>query len=161
MKLKLPGIVASPQDVMSLLFEIKDYSKWFLHESIKVESHVKHVIKSPELSQGAKELLHNWSNNKALTRASLDELIENLEKYNSHASTITITLAAPVTNPVKATIVDWCRNNLSDNMLVNFSFNSNLLGGMIVRIGSRMFDWSFRRQIMDSKAKFPEVLRHV
>jgi hypothetical protein len=161
MKFKLPDIIASPQDVTSLFFEIKDYSKWFLHESIKVESSIKKVVKSPEMSPGAKELLHDWSTKNPITRTSLDELISILEKYTSEAPVMTIVLAAPATNDIKSKLVGWCRNNLAKNMLVNFSFNTSLLGGMVIRIGSHIYDWSFRRQLLDNKSKFPEVLRNV
>ena len=161
MKLKLPDAIASPQDVMSLYFELKDYSKWFLHESIKVESHVKKVAKSPELSPGAKELINDWSSKESLTRIRLDELVEILEKYTEDAPVMTIVLAAPATTDIKSNLVGWCRKNLAKNMLVNFSFNSNLLGGIVIRIGSRIFDWSFRRQILSEKNIFPEVLKHV
>lgn len=161
MKLKLPNTIASPQDVLSLLLEIKEYSKWFLHESIKIESHVKKITKSPELSVGAKELLHDWSDKKPLTTSRLDELIEMLEKYNNNAPTMTIILAAPATNDIKKNLVEWCRKNLAKDMLINFSFNSNILGGIIVRIGSHIFDWSFRRQILAEKNKIPEVLSRV
>jgi len=161
MKLKLPDSVASPQDVASLIQEIKDYSRWFLHESIKIESKIKHVSKSPELSVGAKDLIQEWSNKKPLNQTNLDELINILNNYCSDAPVMTITLAAPVTNSIKETLVAWCRNNLAKNTLVNFQFNTCLLGGMVVRCGSHIFDWSFRRQILANKNNFPKVLRNV
>jgi len=161
MKLKLPDSIASPQDVTALLFEVKEYSQWFAHESIKIESHIKHVSKSPELSTGAKILLQELSDKKPITKESLDELIGVLNKYCDNAPIMTITLAAPATNSVKEILVAWCRTNLAKNTLVNFQFNTSLLGGMVVRFGSHIFDWSFRRQILANKNNFPKVLRHV
>jgi hypothetical protein len=32
---------------------------------------------------------------------------------------------------------------------------------MVVVHGSRIYDWSFRRQILATREKFPEVLRNV
>jgi F0F1-type ATP synthase delta subunit len=44
---------------------------------------------------------------------------------------------------------------------VNFNYNRSLLGGMVVRAGSRVFDWSFRRQIIGAEEKFTEVFHRV
>jgi F0F1-type ATP synthase delta subunit len=161
MKLKLPDSVASQQDVEALLIEIKNYSNWFLHEQIKIESNIKHVSKSPELSSGAKTLFQEIFSKKSIGKDSLDSLIDTLNKYCDDAPIMTITLAAPVTNSVKETLVAWCRNNLAKNTLINFQFNTNLLGGMVVRFGSHIFDWSFRRQILENKHSFTKVLRNV
>jgi len=161
MKLKLPDSIASPQDVSALLLEVKEYSQWFSHELIKVESNIKHVSKSPELSTGAKTLFEEMFSKKSHDKGSLDDLVDILSKYSNDAPIMTITLAAPVPNSVKETLVAWCRNNLAKNTLVNFQFNTSLLGGMVVRFGSHIFDWSFRRQILGNKNNFPKVLRNV
>ena len=161
MKLKLPDSVASSQDVSSLMAEVHDFARWFLHESIKVDANVKHVTKSPDLSLGAKDLIHEWGVKKPLTEQSLDELIDILKKYTDDAPVITLTLAAPPTNDIKSILVAWCRKNLAQNILVSFQFNTALLGGMVVRCGSHIFDWSFRRQILAARENFPGVLRRV
>jgi F0F1-type ATP synthase delta subunit len=70
-------------------------------------------------------------------------------------------LAAPPSNGIKKTLVAWCRKNIATDILVNFDFNSTLLGGMVVRYGSHVFDWSFRRKILEEHSKFPGVLRNV
>jgi F0F1-type ATP synthase delta subunit len=50
---------------------------------------------------------------------------------------------------------------VAPNMLVDFKFNSTMLGGMVVQYGSHIYDWSFRQRILDARDKFPEVLRSV
>lgn len=161
MSLRLPNSVASSQDVMSLLFEIKEYSKWFSHEIIKVESHIKKVSKSPDLSIGAKLLLEELSEKKSLSKDTLENLIESLSTYCDKAPTISITLASPTNEKTKETLVSWCRKNLAQNTLVNFGFNSSLLGGMVIRCGSHIYDWSFKRQILANKQNFAKVLKNV
>ena len=161
MKLRLPDSVASSQDVTSLLLEVRDYARWFLHESIKINAKIKHISKSPDISPSAKELIHEWSVKKPLSQASLDELIKILEDYVDDAPVINITLAASPTNDIKASLVAWCRKNIAQNILITFQFNATLLGGMVIRYGSRIFDWSFRRQLLAARENFPEVLRRV
>jgi hypothetical protein len=160
-KLKLPDSVASSQDVASLQIEVRDYARWFTHESIKQRTHAPHASESPVLSAACKELLAAYSGKKELDRTRLDDLVKELEHYNRTAPTITLTLAAPVTGAIKANLVKWCRTNITPDVLVNFQFNATLLGGMVVRYGSRVFDWSFRRHILANRDKFPEVLRRV
>lgn len=161
MKLKLPDSVSSSQDLTSLQLEIREYARWFAHDAMKQRVSGKSTTDSPVLSIAANDLLRSWTNKASLTQHDLDELIKMLDNYKRSASTLTITLAAPPTNDIKKTLVAWCRDNIAPDVLVSFQFNSTLLGGMVIRYGSRVFDWSFRRQILAARANFPEVLRRV
>jgi F0F1-type ATP synthase delta subunit len=161
MKLKLPDTVASLQDITAQQLELHDYAKWFAHESIKKRVDAKRASQMPALSPAALQTLQAWHANTTLSEQTLEALIKTLEDYRRSAPAITLTLAAPPTNAIKATLVAWCRTNIAPNVLVSFQFNTTLLGGMVVRYGSRVFDWSFRRQILGAREKFPEVLRRV
>lgn len=161
MKINLPDSVASTQDLASLLLEFHDYSKWYSHNSILKRTGSKQGSDAPTLSTSATELFRAWTTKNPLSQSSLDELIVFLEQYNTGASVITITLAAPATRDIKSLLVGWCRKNISENILVTFKFNATLLGGMVVQRGSHIFDWSLRRDILAEKHKFPEVLRRV
>lgn len=162
MKLKLPSMVSSPQDLSALILEIHEYSRWLQHESIKRRANVKRKPVPPALTPAAEELLRGLHDSHgSASQHAVDDLIDILEHYKKSAPTITLTLAAPPTSGVKMNLVDWCRQNISPDVLVNFQFNQTLLGGMVVRSGSRVFDWSFRRQLLEARSKFPEVLRNV
>lgn len=161
MKFKLPDSVASSQDLASLLIELRQYTHWFTHESIKKLVSARHRSDPPIVSAAGTEILRFCEADKTLTQQSLESMIETLEKYSGTAPSITITLAAPPTSSIKTTLVAWCRENIAHNILVTFQFNTTLLGGMVVRYGSHIFDWSFRRQILATRQSFPEVLRHV
>ena len=161
MKLQLPNSVSSAQDVASIILEIKSYGRWFSHQAILQRTGAKHATESPQLSPTATELLRSWSAKQPLTQTRLDELSTVLQQFIKSAQVVTITLAAPPTGDVKQTLVAWCRTNISPQILVSFQFNQTLLGGMVVRYGSRIFDWSFRRQILAARDTFPEVLRRV
>lgn len=161
MKLRLPDTIASLQDLTALQLELHDYSKWFAHEAIKQRVGTERAATAPLLTPAASELIRTWTGSKDLTQQSLDTLTKTLNEYRSSAPTITLTLAAPPTSTIKADLVAWCRQNIAPNVLISFQFNATLLGGMVVRYGSRVFDWSFRRQILSQRAAFPEVLRRV
>ncbi len=161
MKLKLDGTIASPQDLRALRNELHAYGSWLAHNDIKRQTGAGSKSPAPELSPAAKNCLKTYVPNSNKASAALDELVAELDKLSASAKIITITLAAPATGSLKQTLVDWCRSHLAENILVSFQFNANLLGGMVVRSGSHIFDWSFRRQILDNRGKFPEVLRSV
>jgi len=161
MKLKLPGSIASKQDLTTLEIEIREYSRWFAHESIKKRVNAKYASESPVMSLGAMELLREWKAKHQIDQDSLDTLIKTLEEYGKTSPSITITLAAAPPNNIKMTLVNWCRENIAPDIIVNFRFNATILGGMVINYGSRVFDWSFRRQILANRGILPEVLRRV
>jgi hypothetical protein len=162
MKFNLPDSILSLQDLTSVQLELQDYARWFAHESMKQRvSASSTTTASPVLTPATAELLHQWQAKKPLTQALLDDLLSTLESYKKTATTVSITLAAPPTSAIKKILVNWCRQNISPNILVSFQFNATILGGMVIRYGSRVFDWSFKRQLLAARHTFPEVLRRV
>lgn len=161
MKLQLPDSVCSRQDVAALLVDVQAYVRWYYHVTIKKRLKLRGASEQPDISPAARELIQDWSIKKPLSLKSLDELISALKSFKDAAPTLDITLAAPATKNLKKSLVTWCRKNIEPDVLVTFKFDSTLLGGMVVRYGSHIFDWSFRRQILASRDKFPEILRHV
>jgi hypothetical protein len=159
--LKLEDTVSSPQDVKALVQEIHEYERWFAHNYIKKRVHARNISPEPVLSPASKAVIRTWSSGKEVTTKSLDELIATLENYANTAPLLTVTLAAVPSAGLKKQLVGWCRDNLAPNVLINFQFNATLLGGMVVRSGSHVYDWSFRRTILAERARFPEVLRRV
>jgi F0F1-type ATP synthase delta subunit len=157
MKLNLPSVISSGQDLGGLVLELREYSRWLNHYNIlkKVSSSVSE--EPPAMSPALKDLLRE---NKKESE-NIEELINTLDKLKDDAPTITVTLAAPATKDIKRILNDWLRKNIASNILVNYQFNATLLGGMVVRAGSHIFDWSYRRQILAGRDKFPEVLRNV
>ncbi len=160
-KLVLPASVSSSQDLLALTLEVRNYAQWYSHNTIKARTQSARGSQVPSLSPVTIELVRSWSGGQLLDAKSLDALIVALEAFRTTAPVVTITLAAPAAGELKQTLVAWCRQNVADNALVSFRFNATLLGGMVVRYGSRVFDWSFRREILANRSKFTEVLRNV
>ncbi len=158
---KLPDSISSVQDIKALTMDIRQYAKWFSHVAIKQRLELQHDAPQPDISQAASDVIADWSAKQPLSAQALDELIAALSNIEATAPRLSITLVAPATNDLKKTLVAWCRANIEPTVLVSFQFNSTLLGGMVIRYGSRIHDWSFRRQIMAGRTKFPEVLRNV
>ncbi len=161
MKLKLPNSLCSPQDLKAATLEVREYARWFAHASVKKRLGAGKTAAPPDISQAAHALIKDWHEDKPLNREGLDQLISTLEEYGTKAPHMHITLAALPPNKLKETLIAWCREHIAPDVLVTFDFDSTLLGGLVVRYGSRIFDWSFHRQIMAARERFPEVLRRV
>ena len=157
----LPSTVVSPQDLASLLLEVRRYNTWFQAELIKQRTGVLASAETPDISAEATTLLASYATDGHLTSETLTTLIAELERIKKTAPTITITLADIPSGALRAELASWCRTNISPSMLVQFSCNRRILGGMVVRYGSRMFDWSFRTKLLANKAAIPEVLRRI
>ena len=161
MQLNIPETVTSPQDVQALQMDIRTYAKWYSHVSIKARVENEAAPQPPALSVEAIQVIRDWSTGHALTTESIDDLIKALDDYLRIAPVLTITLAAPPAAGLKKTLTVWCRQNLASHALIRFKFNATILGGMVVQCGSHIYDWSFRRQLLDARGNFAEVLRRV
>lgn len=159
--IKLPEHISSPQDLTALILEVREYARWYEHETIRRRSGTTSPSTQPVLSPTTATLLRAISGGISLQPKQLEEVIATLLQYKKTSPVITLTLAAPVTAAVKATLTAWCRQELSPNVLVSFESNRTLLGGMVVRYGSHVHDWSHRRALLSSTVSMSEVLNHV
>jgi hypothetical protein len=159
--LSLEDSVLSPQDLKATILEVRRYAKWFAQSAIKMRLAESNLEQQPVISPTAARLINEWAEQNPLSQKSLDALIANLEQLEATLPRITITLAGVAPASLKNTLVTWCRENIAPNILVDFRFNSTILGGMVVKYGSHVYDWSFRRQILAARGNFPEALRRV
>jgi F0F1-type ATP synthase delta subunit len=161
MKLKLPEDISTPQDFKSVILDTQKYAHWYAQNSVKQQLPSVKADEPPVISESTINLIKQLVGEKTLNKNSLDELIANLKSLEASLPRITITLAAMPTSSIKKTLVSWCRENIASDILVDLRFNSTLLGGMVVRYRSHIYDWSFRREILAARERFPEVLRRV
>jgi len=161
MSLNLPASVISTQDLKEIILETRKYSRWFAQSEVKLQRAGGNLPQQPVIAPATAELINGWAGERPLSQKSLGELIAALDNLDATMPRIIITLAAVAPTSLKHAIASWCRQNINRGMLVDFRFNSTLLGGMVVRYGSHVYDWSFRRQILAARGKFPEILRHV
>lgn len=158
---KLPDTISSPSDMTALIMEIRTYRQWYGQYANASRVDTTYHAPQPELSPVASEVIRDWATIEPLTAGRIDTLITELEHTSTTAPVITITLATAATTEVKRALVTWCRTNIAADVLIAFRFNATILGGMVVRCGSRVYDWSFRTGLMNGRGRFPEVLARV
>ena len=159
---QLPDDIWSPEDLSELVADLHRYDEWLSAYQVKQRAIGQTAAMSPPpLSAHAITCLQQLQEKQALSQAGVETLIEELQKFQAAAPVINFTLAGPPSNGLKKRLVAWCRQSITPDILVSFQFNSTILGGMIVRYGSHIYDWSFRRQILAKRDGFVEVLRNV
>jgi hypothetical protein len=161
MKLSLQDNIASRQDLKAVIQDVRKYAQWYSQTAVKMKYSGAQGYELPPVSTAAVSIINEWNKEDPVSPKSLEDLIIALQDFESAAPNMTITLAAPAPNSLKKELLKWCRENVAPNILVDFKFSSTMLGGMVVQYGSHIFDWSYRRQILASLQKFPEVLRSV
>ena len=158
---RLPDTISSSEDLVSLIMEIRTYAKWFALQNNAQKTGAAANHPQPELTPTATDIIRSSAKEGKLSTVLLDDLIASLESTNRNARSFTITLAAPAPNDVRRDIIAWTRSNIAEDALINFRFNAQIVGGMIVRVGSRIYDWSFKKAILENKSKLAETLDRV
>ena len=154
----LPSSVSSPEDLLAVAKELKQLSS-----AISKRSRFKdNASKTPydRLSGMAIDVVKEQKRN-LTSDIMLGAFAQELLGVIKTAPQIVVVLAAPVTPDLRDTLTEWFRKNLSPTVLIRIQFNPSLLGGIIVRYKSHIYDWSFRSSILQKKDNFAKVLLDV
>lgn len=157
MKLILNEEVISSADLKDAIEELKDYRASFRHQQIRGSVTRRSSNAQIMPSSAAEDLIRQARQGKQLTIGLIEDLISELEKIERHAAKVRIILASAPTPGIKKKITSWIRENISGVVLVDFRYDSSILGGMILILGSHIYDWSFRRDLLSSKDKLKEA----
>lgn len=160
MKLKLPDNIHSTQDINQLLLELHEYMAWHGQSNVRKQVEVE-LAEPPAISALTQDVLEGWHGKKSMSAKTIEKLIFALEDLKEDAPRVSITLAAPPGRKLKTQLARWCRSNLDERALIEFGFDKSLLGGMVVRYKSHIYDWSFRRKIVENRYEFIKALRNV
>ena len=163
MKFEPPATLYSPQQLAVVRDEISRYVNWLGHEQVRLTvGEVPNKLEgAPPLSLLTTQTMAAWQGDRPASAQTLTELMTELAGWLDKAPRVSLTLAAPPGDGMKQRLVQWLRQEIHPRALVTFQFNSTLLGGLVVRIGSRIFDLSLRQQILSHRTEFAERLRRV
>ena len=157
MTVALPTTVASRQDVARLRTEVERYRAWVQQYQNAAKRDLQYQYEQPALSDAATVIIRQWLE----AKQPLDTLITELASITKTAPNITLTLAAPAPASVQSQLVSWARTHLGEQMLIEFRWNAQILGGMIARTDTSIHDWSHRQLLMNSRDKLIERLSNV
>ncbi len=135
---------------------IDDIQKDFelVNKALKESSELRQVIKSPLVNSEAN--LHNLTttflkvldNNKRIS--NIASIILQFKKINSEKRgdiTADITSANILSDDEKNNITNQLKKSLGEKLSLNFDVDEDIIGGLIVKVGSKMIDTSIANKI--------------
>jgi hypothetical protein len=155
---KLPGAVYSPQLLESVIYDIQYYIDWIRQNQIRQQVGAK-PKDEPNHSDETVLVIESWLAGKPATLDTIEALLQHLRSLK--LPEIHIMLAALPNRSQRLTLVDWFRNNAGDDLLVSFVADRNLGGGIVVRTPNRVFDFSWKQELIAGRAKLAEILKRV
>lgn len=155
--MRLPVGLYSTDQLSELVMELRSYINQ-LHDTV-VRRRVKLTedVETPGMSVLLKEVFElNIGDG-----SSPDDLLRELENLLKHAPVVHIVLAALPGRELRRQLTLWFRTQVGANTMLTFSQRHDIGGGIIVRAGSQVFDYSFRHLILDSKHRIVEIFTSV
>lgn len=155
----LPDSVYAPEQLKSCALELEKLMAWRQRQDVKAKTG---VPQDAGLDFQVSDLLQEWLGKaEMIARANVEQmeqchhqLMVWLKQPVTH-----VTFPTPAPSSTKKAVVKWFRAEISPNALVKFSVNRNVVGGMVVRTPGKIFDFSFRRQLLRNKDRIPAILQ--
>jgi hypothetical protein len=155
--LKLPTSIDTPQSLEAVRYDMEQLRAWLSDSVIKRKAGAK-LNPEPSRTPQTEEALTSWLNGRPPTITKLSELIADLREL--HPVIVHITLVTMPGTSMRQQIVMWLRTNCRADVLVGFSADRTIGGGIIIRTPNRIFDYSFRQRLSEGRVKIPEIIRH-
>jgi hypothetical protein len=151
----LPNSIYSPDHLRFCINELKDYAG-LLEQRTRGSA-----IPLPELSIESTDLLTEIKGADSSRPDVVTALALELQRHLEAAPHVTVTLPAPPPHGLKIELVRWFRANTRPEVMLEFLVNPDIAGGMVVRANSKVFDFSFRSQLLSNSANFVKTLERV
>ena len=155
---ELPPAVYSPALVESVIYDIQFYLDWVRQNKIRKTVG---AASKEEPSHSAETVLviEAWLAGKPATLESLESLLDHLKSLE--LAEVHLMLAALPNRAQRENLVTWFRTNVSPHLLLSFVADRNLGGGVVVRTPNRVFDFTWKQQLIAGRIKLAEILRNV
>jgi len=161
MNVRLPAELYSPDQLGIMMLELRTSLEQQRNAAIKAQ-----VTK--QVGDGVRPHLSGLLTNtlieskiEASDLASLEELSKQLETIRDKAPVAHIILTAAPTPALKTRLVKWFRTEVNPYALLSFATREDIGGGMIVRAGSHIYDFSFRTRLKENKTRIAEIFHGV
>lgn len=155
---KLPAAVYSPQLLESVIFDIQNYLDWIRQNQIRKQVGAK-PKDEPNHSDETVLVIKAWLDGKPNTLEAIEGLLNHLRELK--LPQVHVMLAALPNRAQRLALVDWFHNNASQELLLSFVADRNLGGGIVVRTPNRVFDFSWKQELIEGRSKLAEILRRV
>lgn len=160
MTFKLPLQLYSPRQIDAYLIELDFYLTWLREQDVKRRAKAAKADASP-LTAELTSFLNVFTDNKTDDAREVEKAVIYLKRLKQHAPLVHVTFPTFASASIRESVVEWFRKNVSDEILVAFTVDTSILGGIIVRTVNNIYDYSFINRLIKDRRKFPEIMRHV
>lgn len=154
----LPAAVYSPQLLESVMYDLQVYLDWIRQNQIRKQVGAK-PKDEPNHSDETVLVIEAWQNGRPPTIESVQDLLAHLRGLK--LPQVHITLAALPNHAQRQSLVDWFRTNTTPHLLVSFIADRNMGGGVVIRTPNRVFDYSWRQELVAGRDKLAGIVRRV
>jgi hypothetical protein len=155
---QLPGAVYSPQLLESVIYDIQYYLDWIRQNQIRKQVGAK-PKDEPNHSDETVLVIETWLAGKPPTLSAIEALLDHLKSLK--LPEVHIMLAALPNHTQRVVLVEWFRNNTNQQLLLSFVADRNLGGGIVVRTPNRVFDFTWKQELVAARDKLAGILRRV
>lgn len=162
MTLSLPSQLYSTRQLDGLVLEMSQYADFLRSAAItQIVANGAAPTEEPSWSAIVPLVIRAAGITDPMSAEDLDNLVLVLKDLQQTAPSCNLTLAAVPNQLHMQRIVTWFRQNIDPNMLISFEVNRAVLGGVVVRAGSHIYDYSWRKQLLAKKDLIPEIINRV
>lgn len=154
----LPSAVYSPQLLEAVTYDIERYLDWYRDATIRKKVGAK-AADEPTHSAETALVIETWLDSRPPTVELLEDLLAHLKNLN--LPEVHIMLAAMPNRAQRTALVDWFRNNTTQQLLLSFVADRNLGGGVVIRTPNRVFDYTWKQELLNGRDKLAEIIKRV
>lgn len=159
--LKLPVDLYSPDQLGIIILEAGNHSSVLRDAAVRVQTTgTPDAVEPLHTSALLTGILHG-NGLPANDHASMEALSKGLKLIRTQAPVAHLTLAALPNRSLKRQLTEWFRKEINPYMLLTFAVRTDIGGGVVLRVGSRIYDFSFRQQIVGNKHRIAEIFENV
>ena len=154
---KLGPTILSRDDLELLCLEVAKIIET-LHEQSLIKGKTT-TAPALVLSSGLLDVLARKPSDPAPAFPELQKVQLWLEEVKTSAPEIRLTLPALPAVPLKSDIVAWFRDNIHPLAIFKFEYNRAIAGGFVIRTGSVIHDFSFRKALLTNSGAMVKVMK--
>lgn len=154
---KLPNSVVSADDLQLLILEVKKVIDLSREQTLRKSSS---SVPELEISSPLRELIGLKPGDSIPGVQKMTELEKWLEQTKGVAPQVYLTLPGVPGQKQKTELIVWFRSQIDPNALLAFEYNRGLAGGFAIRLGSQVFDYSFRHALLSNSSAMVKVMKH-
>lgn len=161
MNVRLPVDLYSIDQLSAVMLELHDYLATLQQGAMRAK--ITESSGRPETPHASALLLglFHGSNVVPGDHHAAENLLQNLEIIRTKATVAHITLPALPNRLLKRQLTVWFRKEIHLYTFLTFTTRSDIGGGIIVHIGSHIYDFSFRQVLLGNKHRITEIFNNV